>query len=196
MPQENKRPHIVVILAGGGARRMGGADKGELVLGGRRLIDHVLAQLEPQTGSVLISGRHDYRTGHAVLSDREDGPRGPAAGLWAALKWIEEHAPGTEGFLSVPVDGPFAPEDLVERLTSHEKSAVACDESVMHPTFAYWQCDALHGALSMAPQDYGVPLKELADSVHAARVVFEDANAFLNINTPEDIRRAEDILRG
>ncbi|MEM7632487.1 MAG: NTP transferase domain-containing protein, partial [Pseudomonadota bacterium] len=34
-----------VILAGGQATRMGGGDKGRLALGGRSLLDHVIARL-------------------------------------------------------------------------------------------------------------------------------------------------------
>ncbi len=196
MPEENKSLRIAVILSGGGGRRMGGADKGELLLGGRRLIDHVLARLRPQTDRILISGRHDYGTGLTVVADREDGPRGPAAGLWAAQCWIEKHASAAKGFLSVPADGPFVPDNLFERLSAHGKSAVACNEESVHPTFAYWECGALHAALSTAPEDYGFPLKELADSIHAGRVAFDDADAFLNVNTPEDLARAEALLQG
>ncbi len=187
---------IAVILAGGGGRRMGGADKGALMLAGRPLADHVQARLAPQSDRILISGLHDYDcAGVSVVPDRDDGPRGPAAGIWAALKWIERNAPEVDGFLSVPVDGPFLPDNLFERLSDGIGSAIACDATGAHPTFAYWDCDALYAAFSTAPDGYGFPLKELADSVHAERVMFEDANAFLNINSPEDLAHAENILR-
>ncbi|MFC2953404.1 molybdenum cofactor guanylyltransferase [Marinicaulis aureus] len=200
MPQVNETPkkktdRVAVILAGGGGRRMGGADKGALMLGGRRLVDHVLARLAPQTDRILISGRHDYGTGLPVLRDRDDGPLGPAAGLWAALKWIEQNNLATNGFLSAPVDGPFIPDNLFERLSGGIGSAIACDATGVQPAFAYWRCDQLHGALAAAPEQYGFPLKELADSLHAERVMFESADAFLNINSPEDLARAEAITR-
>lgn len=175
---------------------MGGADKGALMLAGRRLVGHVLARLAPQSDRILMSGAHDYGAGVTVVPDRADGPLGPAAGLWAALSWIEDHAPEAEGFLSVPVDGPFLPADLYERLSGGIGSAIACDAAGVHPTFAYWRCDALYAALSTAPDAYGFPLKELADSVHAEQVMFEEENAFLNINSPEDLARAEKILLG
>ncbi|WP_428410619.1 molybdenum cofactor guanylyltransferase [Hyphococcus sp.] len=184
-----------MILSGGGGRRMGGADKGKLLLGGRRLIDHVLARLRPQTDRILISGGHDYGTELTAVADRDDGPRGPAAGLWAALRWIEENEPEADGFLSVPADGPFLPGDLFVRLSGGIDSAVAVHGKEPHPTFGYWRCDALHAALSTAAEGYGFPLKELADSMHAARVAFDDVNAFLNVNTPEDLARAEALLR-
>ena len=48
-----------VILAGGQARRMGGGDKGFLPLGRRRIIDHVIARLQPQCGALAISAIGD-----------------------------------------------------------------------------------------------------------------------------------------
>ncbi len=188
-------PRIAVILAGGGGKRMGGADKGALMLGGERMIDRALARLAPQADRILISGSHDYATGLTFLPDRDDGPHGPAAGLFAALKWIEENEPEAAGFLTVPVDGPFAPDDLFARLSSSSRSAVAATKAGVHPTFAFWRCDALAGALSVEPAGFGWPLKALADGVHAARILFDDEDAFLNVNTPEDLQRAEALLR-
>lgn len=174
---------------------MGGIDKGGLVLGGRRLIDHVVARLAPQADKILIAGRHDYGTGLTALADHEFGLRGPAAGLWSALQWVEKSYPAAEGFFSVPADGPFLPPDLFDRLYDPHHSAIASDGTGVHPTFAYWRCDALREAISTAPEQYGFPLKELANRVHAKIIAFENANAFININSPDDMKIAEEILR-
>lgn len=187
---------IAVILAGGGGRRMGGADKGAIKLAGCRLVDHVLARLSQQADRILISGTHDYETGLTVIGDLAEGPLGPAAGLWSALNWIEENAPDAEGFFTAPVDGPFLPADLLERLSAPGASAVAGSGKELHPTFAYWKCADLRSALKAAPHHSGIPLKRVAASVQARRLAFEHANAFLNINTPEDLARAEELLRG
>ena len=186
---------IAVILAGGGGRRMGGADKGALMLGRARMIDRVAARLKPQVDRILISGTHDYGTGLAVIADLEDGPLGPAAGLWAALQWIEKNAPDVTGFLTAPVDGPFAPDNLFERLSIEETSAVAETAEGAHPTFAWWTVKDLQHALVKAPKGEGLSLKALANGIGARRVMFDDADAFLNINTPEELERAEALLR-
>lgn len=187
---------IAVILAGGGGRRMGGADKGALTLAGARLIDRAAARMAPQTDRILISGTHDYATGLTAVSDRGDGPLGPAAGLWAALHWIETYAPEAKGFLTAPVDGPFAPGDLFERLAADGTSAVAQTSGGAHPTFAWWNANDLRRALARAPAGEGMSLKALAERTAARRVMFENADAFLNINTPEDLARAEALLSG
>jgi molybdopterin-guanine dinucleotide biosynthesis protein A len=61
----------------------------------------------------------------------------------------------------------------------------------LHPTFAYWKCDTLRAALSAAPKRYGFPMKELAGSVYAESIMFDEPGAFENINTLEDLQRAE-----
>ena len=195
MTEQAKARRIAVILAGGGGRRMGGADKGALTLGGRRLFDHVHDRLAPQADRVLISGSHDYGAGLPVFADRDDGPLGPAAGLWAALHWIDAHAPQTESFFSAPVDGPFLPLDLVARLGGRKVSAIAADANGLHPAFGCWRVDALRAALSAAPDGYGLPMKKLAESIHAEHVMFDDPGAFENINTSQDLARAEARLR-
>ena len=48
-----------VILAGGGARRMGGVDKAGLMLGGESLIARCIARLEPQVERLAISANGD-----------------------------------------------------------------------------------------------------------------------------------------
>ena len=195
MQQAPDGTRIGVILAGGGGRRMGGADKGALMLAGKSLAARVVQRLSPQVDHLLISGAHDYGSGLLVLADRKDGPVGPAAGLWSALRWIEEHAPKAEGFVTAPVDGPFTPADLFERLSGGDGSAIASDGENLHPTFGYWRCDALRAAIESAPAGYGFPLKELAEKVSASHILFGEANAFLNVNTPEDLATAEKILR-
>ena len=188
-------PRIVLLLAGGGARRMGGRDKGALDLAGRRLVDHVLARLAPQADLILISGDHDYGTGHTVLPDRDGGPLGPAAGLWAALSFIEAKFNSAVGFFTAPIDGPFLPDDLVLKLLRSGASSIAVSENSLHPTYAYWRLNRLKAALKGAPAGTGLALKDLAEQVGAKHVAFENSRAFFNVNTPDDLVRAEKLLR-
>ncbi len=48
-----------LVLAGGLARRMGGIDKGLVDLGGKPMIEHVLAALRPQVGRLLINANRN-----------------------------------------------------------------------------------------------------------------------------------------
>ena len=185
----------VVILAGGAARRMGGADKGERLLAGRRLIDHVVDRLDPQMEQAVISGRHDYGLGFSVIEDRADGPRGPAAGLWAGAHWVSEKMPNAAGFFTVPVDGPFLPQDLVSRLGESGDCAIAVDDNGVHPTFAYWRLTPLVEALAQYNTGDGVALHHIAKNCHAKRVLFPSGGSLMNINTSDDLKHAETLAR-
>jgi len=184
-------PRIGVILAGGLSRRMG-ADKAEAMLAGRPLIDHVVERLAPQVDCILIAGPHDYGTGLAFTPDHADGPRGPAAGLWAAAHWVAKHAPGAAGFVTAPVDGPFLPPDLYEKLSAGKVCAIAANTEGDHPPFAYWRLSVMMAKLGAAgTADKGLALIALAESCAARRVEFSQRHCLMNINSPEDLARAE-----
>lgn len=48
-------PYDAVVLAGGAARRLGGADKPGLRVGGRPLLDRVLAACATATTTVVVA---------------------------------------------------------------------------------------------------------------------------------------------
>ncbi|MEO1241936.1 MAG: NTP transferase domain-containing protein [Pseudomonadota bacterium] len=181
-----------VILAGGGARRMSGADKGALLLGERRLVDLVVERLAPQVGRIIISGGHDYGLGFDVVADRADGPVGPAAGLWAAAQWMNENIPEARGFITAPVDGPFLPRDLVSRLCVSGSCAIAVDGNGDHPTFACWRIPQLLKVLARYAGE-GAALHHIARECSSTRVAFPHDHALMNINTSDDLKRAEAI---
>ena len=194
MSEFNTQERIAVILAGGKGRRMGGRDKGEVILHGRRLVDWVVERLAPQADRILISGAYDYGTGLTVVADRKNGPAGPAAGLWAALCWLENNLEGAKGFVTAPVDGPFLPADLVSALSQEQGCAVACDESGRHPTFAFWETAPLKKTLQAHPPGKGLALHALADECNAQDVIFTPPMALMNINSPEDLAAAQTLV--
>jgi molybdenum cofactor guanylyltransferase len=191
--KNHKPPRIGVILAGGYARRMG-ADKPAVLLAGRRLIDHVMDRLAPQVDRILIAGPHAYDTGLDFAPDRGTGPRGPAAGLWAAGHWLLEQAPEATGFITAPVDAPFLPADLYEKLAAGEGSAIASSEDGVHPTFAFWQAPVLLERLRSASSEKGLALHALAEQCAARRVAFSQQHCLMNINSPEELSGAEALM--
>ena len=184
-----------LVLAGGASRRMGGCDKALCRLGGEPLVARVTRRLQPQVDRLMISGPADYGLGHATLPDRSDGARGPAAALHAAYRWCAEHrGAGIGAVVTVPVDGPFFPRDLVARLASHGVATIAETACGPHPTFACWPLDALAAAAPLLAAPGGLALRRLADAVGAQAVHFGEEEAFFNINTPADLARAETWL--
>lgn len=191
-------PIAALILAGGQARRMGGADKALLRLAGQPLIAHVLARLRPQVGTIALSANGDPERfsmfGLPVLPDTLT-TQGPLAGILAGLEWA-----GTQGFdaiVTAPVDTPFLPADLVSRLCAASRGAshpaVAVSQGRLHPTVALWpvpMLPVLQTVLAAGERRLRMPLRE------AVPVVFAGArDPFKNLNTPDDLAEAETVLR-
>jgi molybdenum cofactor guanylyltransferase len=189
-----------VILAGGQARRMGGADKALLPLAGRPLIAHVLDRLEPQVERVLISANGDPARfagfGCDVLPDVAS--LGPLSGVLAALLGADRL--GATHVVSTPVDTPFLPGDLVPQLLLAAEAApaglaLATAPDGDHPATALWPV-GLAPALAAYLAAGEARVTRFTDANHAARAQFPDARAFLNLNRPEDLAAAEALLRG
>ncbi|OWU85427.1 molybdopterin-guanine dinucleotide biosynthesis protein A [Oceanicola sp. 22II-s10i] len=192
-----------VILAGGQGRRMGGADKAALRLGGRALIDHVADRFLPQVDPAAISANGDpgrfARFGLPVLADGPDEGLGPLAGVLAGLDWAA--GAGADTVVTVSVDTPFLPQDLVPRLLMVTEGmtaplAVAAGPDGIHPTCALWPVairEDLRAALRQGVRRIGAWAEEMG----ARRAFFPDGEtAFLNLNRPDDIARAEALLAG
>ena len=111
-----------VLLAGGLARRMGGGDKPMRQIGGRTILERVIARLKPQcansfsTPMAIRRGLPDF--GLPVIADTVENFPGPLAGILAALDWMATNRPDVSFVLSAAADCPFLPRDLVARLTS------------------------------------------------------------------------------
>ena len=194
--KKNTQAHI---LAGGRASRMQGEDKGLLSLNGKPLLEHVLERLHSQVDNIYISVNRQpqpYQTyGWPLISDNLEGFLGPLAGIHAAMLACQ-----CEWLLTVPVDSPFIPEDLLQRLTqavitNNRPLAVVHDGKGLQPTFCL-----LHKSLTESLQHYlqhgGRKTGEWLRQQEPALADYADnPDAFININTLEDLVLAEQRLQ-
>lgn len=194
-----------VILAGGQATRMGGGDKGLLRLGQQSILAHVIERLSPQVAGLALNANGDAKRFSdidlPVLPDSIDGFAGPLAGVLAGLDWAAAH--GADTIVTAAADTPFFPGDLVPRLLLASEGMIhplilaatpdATRGRVRHPTFGLWPV-ALRDDLRRA-LDGGLRKVVMWTEQHAGReALFPHADAFFNINTPEDLTRAEDLI--
>jgi molybdopterin-guanine dinucleotide biosynthesis protein A len=177
-----------LILAGGAGSRLGGVDKAFVALDGKPLIGHLLARLRMQRADIAISANGDAARfaafGLPVLPDGELAGKGPLAGVAAGLAWARDA--GAAVLLTVPVDTPFIPADLAERL--HPAPAVARHGGRQHHLVASWPAGFLPALLEFLakPGDYKV--RDALALAGARAVDFPGtADPFLNLNTPDDI---------
>ena len=188
-----------VILAGGLGRRMGGVDKGLQPLRGRPMVAHVLERLAPQVNALLINANQNpevyaelgvpYEA--RVIPDLLGGYAGPLAGLQAGLA-----AARTPLVLTVPCDSPFLPPDLVRRLlvglnANLAQVAVARTGAQPHPVFALVRAD-VSDSLEAFLAGGGRKIDAWYAALAVIEVPFDDeADAFENINTREELREFE-----
>jgi len=202
MPQPGLNWNIAgLILAGGRATRMGGEDKALLPLGGRPLVQHAIERLRPQVGMLALNANGDPSrfgcTGLQVIPDGVPGFAGPLAGLLAGLEWAAER--GADAVVTVAVDTPFFPSDLVARLkaAAEEEGATAAVAATrgpkgvkLHPTFGLWPVDC-RAALAEALATGTRRVRDWSEACGAVTLVFCDAGEpFFNVNTPDDLVRA------
>ncbi|WP_281984326.1 molybdenum cofactor guanylyltransferase MobA [Thalassorhabdomicrobium marinisediminis] len=184
-----------LILAGGRGTRMGGVSKAGLLLGGESLLERVQARLAPQVTRIAVNANAPLRTPHPVIRDSLEGHFGPLAGVLTGLDWAA--ALGASHIVTVAVDTPFFPCDLVPRLLLAGGGGLAIAETSdgEHGTFGLWPV-SLRAPLAAYLEQGGRKVRTFTTAQGAALARFPDTTppAFFNINTPDDLTRAADWL--
>ncbi|MEH6952547.1 molybdenum cofactor guanylyltransferase MobA [Nitrobacter sp. NHB1] len=191
-----------VLLAGGLARRMGGGDKPMRTIGGRTVLERVIARLKPQCDGIILNANGDPGRfapfGLTVVADNVPDFPGPLAGILAALDWAAANRPEVEWVLSAAADCPFLPRDLVVRLhqrRAEEKAqlAVAVSGGQSHPVIGLWHV-GLREELRRALVNEGIRKVDRWTARYPLAAVswpIEPVDPFFNANTVEDIEEAE-----
>ena len=183
----------LAILAGGQSTRMG-TDKAVIRLDGERLIDIVIRRFADKAERIMLSARNDYGTGLPIIPDDPQAPGGPVGAVFSLTNRLQ--AMGIDGVVTVPVDAPFAPADLIERLAASGCCTIAEDGRRMHPTFAYWRCAVVNAVRGTHDHEERAPsLQWLARQCGAETVTWPEERLFMNINRPDDLAAAAAIKK-
>jgi molybdopterin-guanine dinucleotide biosynthesis protein A len=195
-----------LVLAGGLARRMGGADKPLIKIGSTTILDRVLQRLRGQCTAMILNANGDSArfafTGLPVIADDVPDFAGPLAGILAGLDWTAMHRPDIAWLASVPSDCPFLPADLVERLHAARQAQgkpLACAGSGgwTHPVIGLWPV-ALRGDLRHALVNEGLHKTDGWTSRHGVAVAdwpTTPYDPFFNVNAPEDVAEANRLAK-
>ncbi len=189
------------ILAGGAARRLGGASKALLPVGGQRIIDRQLDALRAVTRTIFIVAPDPapYEgLGLRVVPDAVAGA-GALGGIYTAI--IESPVPRT---LVLACDMPFVTPALFRALAAPERAAadvvIPRTARGLEPLCAVYAkaCAAPmlerigRGALQASELPAGMRISEIGPEMIAA--IDEDGRLFANVNTPHDYARAEGLI--
>lgn len=187
---------IGLILAGGRAIRMAGKNKALLTFAGKPLLTHAVTRLGAQVDALVLSSNApatDFaRFGLAVLPDAVAGSQGPLAGIHAGLTCYPQ-----DFVVSVAVDLPLLPSDLVARLRAaiDGYDCAYASDGHRHALAILWA----PGSVTSVERYMDEGGRRVRDFLarHGTAVRFDrpaDRGLFLNINTPEDLLRAEQEL--
>lgn len=194
-----------VILAGGLSRRMGGGDKCLLPLAGRPVLAHLIERIRPQVAALALNANGDPTRfagfGLPVIADDAADFAGPLAGILAALGWARRAHPSAPAVLTIPADTPFLPRDLVARLEAAGAPSMAGSGGRIHPVAGLWPL-TLEAGLREALRTEGLrKVESWTARLNPAVVDFGPLESkpvpidpFFNINTPDDLARAEALL--
>ena len=200
-----------IILAGGLSRRMGGGDKGLLMLGETNIIERVIDKISPQVGSLAIningdSSRFpDYKL--PIIPDSIKGYLGPLSGILAGMEWAFKN--GNRYIATVAADTPFLPDDFIMRLHAMVKSKnlnigiaasriLSGDDVFIHPTFGIWEValkDDLRDALANDTRKIMFWAKKFKLDYYYFDTSDKLSDPFFNINTPDDLEEAKYRLK-
>ena len=169
-----------VVLAGGAARRLGGADKPALVVGGVSLLDRVLTACAGAARTVVVGPERP--TCRPVHWTREDVPgAGPVAALRAGLAQVT-----ADRVVLLAADLPFLTADVVDLLLDGAP-AVLTDGHREQWLCGAWDTAALRAAAAGA----GPRLGELLAGLHPEVLPWHGPGApWTDCDTEEDLQQA------
>jgi len=169
-------------------------------LGGKPMIEYVLAALRPQVGSVMINANRNLETyacfGHPVIADEFQGFNGPLAGMASCLRAVQ-----TPYMATAPCDSPFVPEDLVARLAAGLEQAgadicVAHNGERMQPVFSLMRSNLVGSLLLFLQRGERKIDGWYAEHLTAIADFSDKPETFLNVNTPGELRSVEQAMAG
>ncbi|HEX5569191.1 MAG TPA: NTP transferase domain-containing protein [Streptomyces sp.] len=208
-----------IVIAGGEARRLGGADKPALTIGGRSLLDRVLGACADAARTVVVGPRRP--TVRPVDWVREEPPGGgPLAALDAGLRRT-----GRETVLVLSADLPFLTAATVRTLLAGAGGAdcaagaggagggghgsqgerggfsdgAIVDDGRDQPLLGAYRAESLRRELALLAAEHGrlanLPLRLLTAELTLRRVAPADPSEALDCDTWEDIAAARSRIR-
>jgi molybdopterin-guanine dinucleotide biosynthesis protein A len=179
------------VLAGGAGRRLGG-DKCTVELAGRPLILYPIAALRGVCEQVVVVAKEDTKlpqlAGEAEVWIEPAEPQHPLAGVVHALRTATARK-----LLVLACDMPLVPEDLLRRLvkSADGPGAVASCGDIAEPLCACYTKQALRGLEHFQPEDRAI---DVVDALGVTHVEWDNCDAVLSVNAPEDVIRAQALL--
>jgi len=183
-----------VVLTGGESKRMG-ADKAGVMLAGKSLLGHVLAQIEPLFSDILISVR-EQRSDMAypqIVDDVDE--RGPMVGIKAALEQVK-----VDWVFVIACDMPLVSTGLIQHLAglrSHHDAVVPFAFDMPQPLFGFYHKTCLPLLQARLKQGQRSMIRLLDDldtcllSEQQVKKIDPELKSLRSLDTMEDVKKVE-----
>jgi molybdopterin-guanine dinucleotide biosynthesis protein A len=199
----------VVILAGGFSRRLG-RDKGLIVLKGKPLILHVVERVSQVVNEIVVVVSSEIQKKNfatvlegevSIVIDKTES-QSPLVGAMTGF----ENAQG-EYSLLLPCDTPFVSTQIVQFLlemcTNRSAAIPRWPNGYIEPLQAAYHTKSALAAEKTALEQGKLNMQSMIDNLERVRyistIVLEEMEpkllTFFNINTLQDLKRAETLLK-
>ncbi len=192
-----------VVLAGGKSQRFG-EDKCQVKLGDRLLIDYILSEIIDEFEEVLLVANNSInfkKSKNITLINDFKKNLGPLGGVLTAMKWVKENNKNYQWISTFPADTPFFKTHILKKFFQ----AINFDENKLffiksnntrHNIFGLWSIDLLDKLEEdLDKGDRKVEIWANSIGVKSIDMHFENKDPFFNINTKEELAKAEEILK-
>ena len=181
----------LIVLCGGGSRRMGGVDKTRESLAGTTVMDHLLDAL-PSGWSVVCVGEERVTTRSVGWCRESPQGGGPVAGIAAGLLEVDSSV-----CVVLAGDMPFAAAalpalvDALDAQPGLDAVLAAGPDGRTQPLLAAYRSEVLQTALPREPG--GARVMAVLDALVTGTVTYE-APITLDVDTPEALEQARHIV--
>ena len=191
-----------VVLAGGKSQRFG-EDKCQVKLGDKLLIDYILSEIHDEFKEILLisNNKIKYNCSNKIslVEDTKKG-LGPLGGILTAMKWIRQNNKNYKWISTFPSDTPFFKKKILnnflEEIKNYEgKLFFINSNDTRHNIFGLWSIDLLERLeKDLDNGERKVEMWANKIGVESINMKFENKDPFFNINTKEDLIKAEEYL--
>lgn len=193
-----------VILAGGKGSRLDKKGKFDQVFNKIPLLEHVFNKVKKQSDLIVVNFNKKEKKSNIEIEsiyDTYQDDIGPLAGIHSAIKYSNEKFGEVGMVCTVPVDTPFLPSDLIDRLyqniIKHSSDIVVAKSGTRkHPTIAIWK-----NSLLIKLEEYiNNDIRKIDSFTKDMQVSYESwkiegIDPFFNINNYDDLKIAENMIK-
>ena len=193
---------LPVVLAGGKSMRFGD-NKSQAQLKGKILIDYILSEIVNDFREVIIVANDpiEHLSSDKITKIVDFKKNlGPLGGVFSAMKWVKDNDKKYQWIVTFPSDTPFFKNKIMNSFLNkiNEKESELFfmkSNEKRHNIFGLWSMDLID-QLEKDLETGSRKVEKWANSigVKTINMSFEKEDPFFNINTKEDLEKAEKIL--